>query len=127
MAEAKKSAKTDAMRAAREEAWARQQAAEKARPKVKEHPTAQAVDDLLDRATHAPPARAPRPAPNTPVGGAKDRSAPRASTANASSSSDAAEGTCDGCGKLRAMRGGKISHHQKGLGKMCPGAGKAPR
>lgn len=127
MGEAKKSAKTDAMRAAREEAWAKQQAAEKARPKVKEHPTAQAVDDLLDRATPAPPARAPRPAPPAPAGGAKERSAPRASTATGSSSSAAGEGTCDGCGKLRAMRGGKISHHQRGLGKACPGAGKAPR
>ncbi len=36
------------------------------------------------------------------------------------------EGICSGCGKIRALRAGKIAHHQKGLGKKCPGAGEDP-
>jgi len=35
-------------------------------------------------------------------------------------------GRCAGCGKDRALRGGLIVDHQKGLGKMCPGARKPP-
>jgi len=123
---AKKSGKTDAMRKAREEAWAASQARAKAdahmRPRP-EHPTA---DDALDRVTPARPARE-KPATRTAASGARVPSAERAPIAGGSSSSDAVEGTCAGCGKLRAMRAGKIAHHQKGLGKMCPGAGKAPR
>lgn len=37
---------------------------------------------------------------------------------------EADEARCSGCGKIRAVRNGKIAHHQKGLGKPCPGAGK---
>lgn len=41
-------------------------------------------------------------------------------------SADADEGRCTGCGKLRAVRRGKIVHHMKGFGKPCPGVGKEP-
>lgn len=37
------------------------------------------------------------------------------------------EGICTGCGKVRALRNGKVVQHQKGLGKKCPGAGKEPK
>lgn len=37
------------------------------------------------------------------------------------------EGRCTGCGKVRAIRNGKVVSHQKGLGTKCPGAGKEPQ
>ncbi len=36
------------------------------------------------------------------------------------------QGKCSGCGKVRALVNGLIVMHQKGLGKVCPGARKVP-
>lgn len=36
------------------------------------------------------------------------------------------EGVCSVCGKVRAVQGGMIASHQKGLGKFCPGSRKPP-
>lgn len=44
----------------------------------------------------------------------------------ADASSDADEGKCSVCRKLKAVQGGLVVSHQKGLGKMCPGSRKAP-
>ena len=41
-------------------------------------------------------------------------------------SADEEEGKCSVCGKLKALQGGLVAQHQKGLGKMCPGSRKAP-
>jgi hypothetical protein len=35
-------------------------------------------------------------------------------------------GKCASCGKVKALSGGLVTQHQKGLGKMCPGSRKAP-
>lgn len=35
-------------------------------------------------------------------------------------------GACSTCGKVRALRGGRVTSHQKGLGKMCSGSNQAP-
>ena len=35
-------------------------------------------------------------------------------------------GRCTGCGKVKPLANGLVSNHQKGLGKMCPGARKEP-
>lgn len=139
--------KTDAMRKAREEQWARQQAAAKARPKPPPEPPSGVGSLDNDDATPSPPARE-KPATPAKGSGAKARSAARAPIADESSSSveheeatpaekvrgvfpnmpsrqpDADEARCGGCGKIRAVRNGKIAHHQKGLGTPCPGAGK---
>ena len=39
---------------------------------------------------------------------------------------EADEGVCAVCGKVRPLQGGMISSHQKGLGKFCPGSRKPP-
>jgi hypothetical protein len=36
------------------------------------------------------------------------------------------EGKCSVCRKLKAVQGGVVVSHQKGLGKMCPGSRKPP-
>ncbi len=125
------SAKTDAMRKMREDQWAAQQR----KPRV--DPTRTTFNEGRDDdteigtlrnepSTPALPAPAAKPAaPPKPSRGAKAPSAPRAPAAAASSSSAVAEGTCPGCGKTRALRNGKVVSHQKGLGKPCPGVGKA--
>ncbi len=41
-------------------------------------------------------------------------------------SSEVAEGKCSECGKLKAVQGGLVVSHQKGLGKMCAGSRKEP-
>ena len=38
----------------------------------------------------------------------------------------AAEGKCAVCRKVKAVQGGVVVSHQKGLGKMCPGSRKPP-
>lgn len=35
-------------------------------------------------------------------------------------------GACATCGKVRPLRGGRVTSHQKGLGKMCAGSNQAP-
>jgi hypothetical protein len=41
-------------------------------------------------------------------------------------SSEVVEGKCSECGKLKAVQGGLVVSHQKGLGKMCAGSRKEP-
>lgn len=41
-------------------------------------------------------------------------------------SSEVIEGKCSECGKLKAVQGGLVVSHQKGLGKMCAGSRKEP-
>lgn len=36
-------------------------------------------------------------------------------------------GACAVCGKVRPLRGGRVSSHQKGLGKLCAGSNRPPR
>jgi len=40
--------------------------------------------------------------------------------------SDADEGKCSVCGKMKALSNGLVTNHQKGFGKMCPGSRKEP-
>ena len=42
---------------------------------------------------------------------------------------DATEGVCSGCGKIRALRNGKVISHSWPLPtrQLCPGSGKGPR
>src|SRR6187399_2993482 len=35
-------------------------------------------------------------------------------------------GTCAACGKVRAVQGGLVAQHQKGLGTVCAGSRQAP-
>ncbi|MEO6420507.1 MAG: hypothetical protein ABIP39_13910 [Polyangiaceae bacterium] len=41
-------------------------------------------------------------------------------------SSEVVDGKCSECGKVKAVQGGLVVSHQKGLGKMCPGSRKEP-
>jgi hypothetical protein len=52
--------------------------------------------------------------------------APEILRRDAKPAEEGARGVCSVCGKLRALNGGLMSNHQKGLGKMCPGSRKAP-
>lgn len=40
--------------------------------------------------------------------------------------SEATEGRCPACRKIKALDRGVLVNHQKGLGKMCPGSRQAP-
>ncbi len=139
------STKTTAMREQRERLWAEQQtrAKERARqPRIDDTAVGSLDNEPSTRSLHA---RAKTATP-AKASGAKERLATRAPAADESSSSaataeapaeprahfpnmpsrvpDADEARCDGCGKIRAVRNGKIAHHQRGLGKPCPGAGR---
>ena len=58
-------------------------------------------------------------------GGTPARSAV-AKSLPATKASDAIDGKCSECGKLKAVQSGLVVSHQKGLGKMCPGSRRAP-
>lgn len=53
-----------------------------------------------------------------------EASAPRTSTRSRAGGDES--GKCSSCGKVKALSGGLVTQHQKGLGKMCPGSRKAP-
>jgi hypothetical protein len=40
--------------------------------------------------------------------------------------SEATEGRCSVCRKIKSLDRGVLVNHQKGLGKMCPGSRQAP-
>lgn len=68
-----------------------------------------------------------RAASPTPVATAPAASAPAASAPAAAAPTEAAEqGKCAVCGKVRALSGGLVAVHQKGLGKVCAGSRKPP-
>ncbi len=135
------SAKTDAMRKAREEQWAAQQAAARKRPVPQEPPSGVGS---LDNDGPSEPHRVSRPSTDKEIAASDNRvireahaqAAPALSKhAKAAAAIEAAakgrelgenEGRCVACGKVRALRNGKTTAHQKGLGKACPGSGKAP-
>ena len=71
---------------------------------------------VVGPAVRARPEIAPVPAP------APARAPARAATSLA----DEARGPCSVCGKVRALKNGLVSDHQKGLGKMCTGSRKEP-
>lgn len=120
----KESSKTDAMREARERQWEEQNARKKGKPPaIADHTAVGSLDN--EPSTPALPAKA-KPAKLARASGVMALQGKRAPAAASSSSSDDAEARCAGCGKIRAVRNGKIASHQKGLGKACPGAGKAP-
>lgn len=52
---------------------------------------------------------------------------PRVVASKPVSADEATEGKCSGCGKLRPLQRGLVANHQKGFGKMCPGARKVPQ
>jgi hypothetical protein len=121
MSKEKSSAKTDAMRKAREEQWARSQSVSRRIP-----PDPPSGVGSLDNETHEPRATPRKVATPTRASGAPARSEAPARTAEKSSRFAEAEARCTGCGKIRAVRNGKIAAHMKGLKGQCPGAGKAP-
>jgi hypothetical protein len=59
------------------------------------------------RSATAKPAPSPAPSPAPPA-------------------SDADEGKCSVCGKMKALTNGLVANHQKGFGKACAGSRKAP-
>lgn len=52
--------------------------------------------------------------------------APAEARTSSKSRSGDETGKCASCGKVKALSGGLVTQHQKGLGKMCPGSRKAP-
>ena len=73
--------------------------------------------------------RAPGPgsrAKSAPVAAPAPAPAPVLAARRAKVATEALEGSCSVCGKMRALNNGLVSNHQKGLGKMCPGSRKEP-
>ena len=68
----------------------------------------------------APRARAMDAAASAPA------PAPVLAARRAKPATEVALGACSVCGKVRALSGGLVTNHQKGLGKMCPGSRREP-
>jgi hypothetical protein len=65
-------------------------------------------------------------APEATETAAAEAKAPAARTSTKSRAGADESGKCAHCGKVKALSGGLVGQHQKGLGKMCPGSRKAP-
>lgn len=109
--------KIDDMRRLREQKFddaARRQAR---KPAVAVEPPAETAkvtpDDVADPVTAPAPAATPAPRAKAP-------------RADAPAASEAEEGKCSGCGKVKPMKNGLLVQHQKGFGKACTGSRKAP-
>lgn len=122
------SSKADQMRQMREEQWRMQQEAQaKARRSEPSKSSASSgADDADAGVTSAPrPSAQPkRTRGRSGAGATPKRAAGSAATARADEL--AAEGACSGCGKVRALRGGLVVAHRKGLQAQCPGSRKPP-
>lgn len=113
--------KTDQMRKAREERFARlkeEQEAREKRAKAAEHERLASATKKALNSTTVPPSSPDVSAPS------KVAKAAEAIAKAGKRELGPDEAICPGCGKVRAVRNGRIAMHQKGLGKKCPGAGE---
>lgn len=143
------STKTDAMRKQREEAWAAKQT-KASTDKATSRPSGPSGADSVSTGSRSAPRtrEAAQSKPRAEPAGGSPKSAagsvdgieiePPDPTANNNTANivkaialrpreaAAGEGRCTGCGKLRAVKGGLIVSHRKGLNEMCIGSRKEP-
>lgn len=124
------SAKTDAMRKQREEQHAERERRAKEAAKVKPVTVSNESSKPMSVSFEGPKAQTKtievQPGERFEVEIGKGATKMTRIPADPRKAPGPGEGRCSVCGKLRAVKLGRIVAHQKGLGTPCPGSKKAP-